>query len=93
MGRRSMLAILLALILILASGCSVGPGGGSGGGRKTIEKAEMPQASGTQVYTGGDASIDASNASQGYVMIKYTGSADKVQVQVTGPDGTRTPYP
>lgn len=93
MGRRSMLAILLALILILASGCSVGPGGGSGGGRKTIEKAKMPRASGTQVYTGGDASIDASNASQGYVMIKYTGSADKVQVQVTGPDGTRTPYP
>ncbi|MQM72011.1 MAG: transglutaminase domain-containing protein [Eubacteriaceae bacterium] len=89
MGRIGRGAVLLALILILVSGCALG----RGGGRKTVDKAEMPEAPGTQVYTGTDAAIDASNAAKGYVMVRYTGSADKVQVQVTGPKGTRTPYP
>lgn len=89
MGRIGRSAVVLALILILVSGCAAG----RGGGRKTVQKAAMHEAPGTQVYTGADAAIDASNAAKGYVMVRYTGPADKVQVQVTGPKGTRTPYP
>lgn len=42
-----------------------------------------PQASGTTAYNSAKASIDASNASEGYVMIKYTGSNPKVKIQIT----------
>lgn len=42
-----------------------------------------PQASGTVVYGNGRATIDASNASQGYVMIQYTGSKNKIKVQIS----------
>lgn len=42
-----------------------------------------PQASGTTVYNSQKASIDVSNASQGYVMIQYTGSNSKVKIQIT----------
>lgn len=42
-----------------------------------------PQASGTTAYNSEKASIDASNASEGYVMIKYTGSNPKVKVQIS----------
>ena len=93
MVRKRVTITLLALVLILAAGCSAAPGGGSRGGRKTIETSEMTEAPGKIVYSGEDAVIDASNASKGYVMVKYTGSADKIQVQVTNPDGSRIPYP
>ena len=93
------LSVLLVVVALLPTGCaaevtgrSTGTGS-SGGGRQTIEKSEMPEAPGSVKYSGSDAVLDASNAAQGYVMIRYTGSADKVQIQVTQPDGTRTPYP
>lgn len=42
-----------------------------------------PQASGSTVYNSAKASIDASNVSEGYVMIQYTGSNPKVKIQIT----------
>lgn len=42
----------------------------------------IPQASGSVVYGNSRATIDASNASQGYVMVKYSGSQGKIKVQV-----------
>lgn len=44
----------------------------------------MPKASGKVVYSDKSAVIDASNTSQGYVMIKYTGNASKVKLQIKG---------
>ncbi len=44
----------------------------------------MPKASGSVVYSNSSVSIDASNTSEGYVMVKYTGSSSKVKLQVTG---------
>lgn len=44
----------------------------------------MPKASGSVVYSDKSAKIDASNTSQGYVMIKYTGNASKVKLQIKG---------
>ena len=46
-------------------------------------KALVPTASGATVYQNGKVTLDASNASQGYVMVKYTGSKAKIKVQVT----------
>lgn len=42
-----------------------------------------PVASGTSVYTCSVATIDASNASEGYIMVKYSGSIAKVKLQIT----------
>ncbi len=45
--------------------------------------ARMPDASGTVTYSGGGATIDASNTSNGYLMVKYTGSNQRIKVQIT----------
>lgn len=41
-----------------------------------------PQASGTVTYGNTKATIDASHASDGYIMIKYTGSNPKIKVRI-----------
>lgn len=55
----------------------------------------MPEASGTTVFQNatGTFIMDASHTESGYVLIKYSGDADKIQIQVTDPTGVRTPYP
>ncbi|GFI62502.1 hypothetical protein IMSAG049_01686 [Clostridiales bacterium] len=56
-----------------------------------ISTALMPEASGVSVKKSDDAIIDYSNISDGYVMVNYTGAADKrLKVQVTGPTTTYT---
>lgn len=55
-------------------------------------KVLTPVASGTTVYTGGNVVMDASNSSQGYVMIKYAGSNSKIKVQLTKSGGTTYTY-
>ena len=42
-----------------------------------------PIASGVTVYKNDKATLDASNISEGYVMVKYTGSVGKIKVQIT----------
>lgn len=42
-----------------------------------------PIASGVTVYKNDKATLDASNTSEGYIMIKYTGSVGKIKVQIT----------
>ena len=88
---------LLAFSLVLG-GCSKGGGSDakksdSGEKRKTTTSVLMPEASGSVTYGGDSISIDASNTADGYVMVKYTGSADKIQVQITNPDTTLYQYP
>ena len=51
-----------------------------------------PVASGTEVYSGGGAQIDASNTSEGYVMVKYSGSVSKIRVQITRDGGSTYTY-
>ena len=38
------------------------------------------------MYHNDVAAVDASNTSQGYVMVNYNGSCEKVKLQITGPD-------
>ena len=49
-----------------------------------------PQASGTTVFSNGSAVIDASNASQGYVMVKYSGGTSRIKVRIS--KGTEYTY-
>ena len=41
-----------------------------------------PVASGSVTYGNGRATIDASNTSNGYVMIKYTGGQSRIKIQI-----------
>ena len=45
-----------------------------------------PRADGTIVYKSDLANVDASNTSQGYVIVRYTGESPKVKLRITGPD-------
>ncbi len=46
----------------------------------------VPVASNSSVYNGSVATVDYSNASEGYVMVKYTGShTGKIKMQIRGP--------
>ena len=93
--------ILLTAVLLL-SGCSVSDikkeinGASSenaGVPRTTVHDFNMPEASGTETYGTDAISIDASNTADGYVMIRYTGTAPKIQVQIHNPDGSEYDYP
>lgn len=46
-------------------------------------QVRTPEASGSVTYSNGNAVIDASNASQGYVMVKYTGGTSRIKVRIT----------
>lgn len=64
----------------------------SGPPRDNTPQVLTPSADGTTVYQNDYASIDASNVSQGYVMVRYSGSCEKVKVQITGPDENTYTY-
>lgn len=74
------------------SGSSSSKKESSGKKRETIHEYLLPAASGTVVYGNDIISIDASNVSEGYVMIQYNGGIEKVRIQITAPDGTTYTY-
>lgn len=94
------------ICILFFNGCSSGGGSGSSGAatslstpkdpdvkRQTISTPLLTEAPGTVVFDSGKASIDASNTSEGYIVINYTGSSEKVQIQITNPNGEVYPYP
>lgn len=54
--------------------------------RITVYECLSPSASGSVTYGNDSISIDASNSSEGYVMVRYTGTVNKVKLQITVPD-------
>lgn len=52
----------------------------------------VPVASGSVVYSNSVASIDASNASEGYICVSYSGTCPKVKLQITRESGTTYTY-
>lgn len=52
----------------------------------------VPDAAGAEVYEEGEVSLDVSNASKGYVMLKYNGSNPKVKLQITTPEEVTYTY-
>ena len=65
---------------------------GSGQKRADAYASLVPTASGETCYGDDSVSIDASNISDGYVMIRYTGHSEKAKAQITTPDGTVYTY-
>ncbi len=106
--RGGLLALLLALVLSLTACGSVAyndVGGTStestaeveeesagGGTRDNTPQVLVPEASGAEVYTCDEVSLDVSNCDQGYFMIAYTGSSSKVRMLVETPEGNTYNY-
>lgn len=82
--------LLIAIFCLLLGGCSGSSSASrkehSGPPRDSTPKVLPPSADGVTVYQNDLASIDASNTSQGYVMVKYNGTNEKVKLQITCPD-------
>ena len=82
--------LLIAIFCLLLGGCSGSSSASrkehSGPPRDSTPKVLTPSADGVAVYQNDFASIDASNTSQGYVMVKYNGTNEKVKLQITCPD-------
>ena len=64
----------------------------SGQKRTDAYASLVPTASGETCYGDDSVSIDASNISDGYVMVRYTGHSEKAKAQITIPDGTVYTY-
>lgn len=72
-----------------ASGSAVSAASGT---RDSTPYCPTPEASGKTVYGNDLAAIDASNASDGYIMAVYKGNVKKVKMQITCPDTTIYTY-
>ncbi len=60
--------------------------------RATVQEHLIPEAPGTVTYGNDFISVDASNTAEGYFMVKYDGTADKVKLQLKAPDGETYTY-
>ena len=82
--------LLIAIFCLLLGGCSGSSSASrkehSGPPRDSTPRVLTPSADGVTVYQYDFASIDTSNTSQGYVMVKYNGTNEKVKLQITCPD-------
>lgn len=87
-----LISTVLFMMCLIFSSCSSGLKEHTGEPRDTTPQVLTPAASGTSVYGNDTVSIDASNITQGYVMVSYTGSSENVRLQITGPDGTCYTY-
>lgn len=98
-GKFILLPILLCMSLIF---CSCGAENKQSGGNSATKQSESSQgtkgsrdntpvvltgqADGTVTYGSEGVTIDASHISEGYIMVSYTGTNEKVKLQITGPD-------
>lgn len=98
---RVLSAILICCFAVsFLSGCSGNGNSKSNGGgknhtderRTTSTQYLVPEASGTVTYGKNGVSVDASNTSEGYVMVKYKGASSKAKLQITTPDSTIYSY-
>lgn len=86
---------ILCLCLFLLCGCQSQPASGKtnpDGTRNATPAVLTPEADGTQTLGIDTLTIDVSHTDQGYIMAYYTGTADKINIQISGPDGTTYKY-
>lgn len=95
--------IFLFFFLLFLTGVLI-PGGCASEGKKSQSGKKgdprdpsaqvlQTEASGEVTYGNDLVVLDASHTADGYVMICYNGSNQKVKLQVTSPDGTEYTYP
>lgn len=82
-------ALCCLSLIVLFSACSK-ESGDEIGERDNTPKVLTAEAAGKDVYGNDYAIIDSSNSQDGYVMVKYQGSSDKVRLQITC--GNKEPY-
>ncbi len=92
---RFLIAICTACALLFSGGCSDSSASGNksqetkheGDPRDPTPQVLVPSADGSVTFQNDVSSIDASNSSKGYIMASYSGTNEKVKLQITGPDG------
>ena len=67
-------------------------GSGGKGDRPWEAKVLVPEAPGGETYEMEGVSLDVSNASEGYVMLNYSGSNSRVKLQIVTPEGIKYTY-
>ncbi|WP_294787016.1 transglutaminase-like domain-containing protein [uncultured Eubacterium sp.] len=95
------LFFLLMLFILLLTGCSFGSGNASdtspaakdSGTRDATPQVLVAEASGEVTYGSDIVSLDASHTADGYLMLRYSGTNEKVKLQITLPDSTEYTYP
>lgn len=87
--RRSMLPFVMLLFIIILSACSGNPSS-----PKPAASGEilLPAHPGTEVFETDTVQVDVSNIAEGYFTACYLGDAEKVKLQLTGPDGITYTY-
>ena len=85
--RKKITAVCLSLAAAFVFAGSSFPAGAAFPAKGAVMKSLVPSAPGTTTYGNEKAVIDASNASQGYVMVKYNGNGEKIKVQVAKAGG------
>ena len=87
---RKISLILTCLIFILTLvGCSKKKEGNTYARKVGVL---IPKASGKEVLDYGEAVVDISNVSKGYVALTYSGSAEKISVEITGKNNKTYKY-
>ncbi len=86
---KHLISIWICLLALLLSGCSAASGEGA---RPSDPVVYIPEAPGTSLIGADPLIIDVSNCSSGYVMAKYSGIAEKANIQITGSDGVSYKY-
>lgn len=95
---RYIVVCCLLFLIIVGSGCSGKNTSESNSKNKDAPLRDstpvvmVPEASGTVTYGADNILIDASNTANGYVMLNYGGSNEKVKFQIKAPDGTEYTY-
>ncbi len=75
-----------------AQDLAASPAAEAKGSRPNDSTVYLPQAPGEATLGFEPLLVDVSNAAQGYVMVRYTGSAAQANLQLTGPDGVNYKY-
>lgn len=99
-GIRFLLSLMLILCLLTGSGCSSSNPGTADtattpaqGTRDATPQVLTAEASGEVTYGSDIVFLDASHTADGYLMLRYSGSNEKVKLQITLPDSTEYTYP
>ena len=97
----SLIAYILLVASLLLTGCETNPGSNTPGpnldpnvkgSRDNTSTVLTPEAPGTSVHSCDVAVIDVSNSAEGYICASYTGTNEKVKLQIKGPDGVTYTY-